>query len=247
MVSADRDRMPLSLLSIFLGFVLGIAATAIAWNLSHKQVRNPETARLTAVWSIKDVTAPGTRPAIIAQRIQGVTLPARSKVIVPTGELQSVPQEILDSCEVRTHADVHVNAAIGADRALVYSGAVAPKTSAVWTMEASIVRRLQGDFQRMWNEASPHVESVKVSELAGKDGRVVDVTGRAAELLEYRGRKMLRLTDGKTAVGVVTKQDDVAQYTGGVIRVIGRMHRENGYAYVEADSVQLVSAPAPAA
>lgn len=238
--------MPLSLLSIFLGFVLGVAATAIAWNLSHKQVRNPETARVTAVWSIKDITAPGTRPAVIAQRIQGVSLPARSKVIVPTGTLESVPQDVLAECEVRMHPDVHISAAIGSNRALVFSGPIAPKTSAVWTMENALVRRLQGDFQRLWTESSPYVESVKVSELAGKDGRVVDVTGRAAEVLEYRGRKMLRMTDGKTAVGVVTRQEDVAQYTGGVIRVIGRMHRENGYAYVEADSVQLVAA-APAA
>lgn len=239
--------MPLSLLSIFLGFVLGVAATAIAWNLSQRSVRNPETARLTALWSLKDITAPGMRPAVLAESLDGVSLPPGTKVIVPQSALASVGAGILSTCEVRMHPEVRVNAAVGKDRALIFSGHVTPKAFAVFTMDDHTVRLLQTDFQRMWNESAPYVEQVaSIAELAGKDGRVVDVTGKAIELMEFRGRKMLRLSDGKVQVGVVTKQQDVSQYQGGTIRVVGRMHRESGYAYVEADKLTLVSQAPPA-
>jgi len=234
--------MPLSLLSILLGFVLGTAATAIAWNLSQRGVRNPETARLTALWSLKDVTEPGMRPAVIAEHLEGVALPAGTKVVVPASSLASVPASILGSCEVRMHPEVRVNAVVGKDRALVFSGHVTPKAFAVFTRDMHTVQLLQNDFQRMWGEATPYVERVAtIADLAGKDGRVVDVTGKAIELMEFRGRKMLRLTDGKVQVGVVTTQQDVSQYQGGVVRVVGKMHRENGYAFLEADKLSLVA------
>ena len=217
--------MPISLLSLFIGFVGGVIATAVAWNLSQKSVRNPETAKLTALWSLKDISEPGTRPAVLAETVEGLTLPAGTKVIVPRDRLEAV----------------RVNAAVGKDRALIFSGHVSPKAFAVFTRDAHTVQLLQSDFQRMWANSEPYVERVgAIADLSGKDGRMVDVTGKAIELMEYRGRKMLRLTDGKYNVGVVTQQADVAAFQGGTVRVVGRMHRENGYAFLEADRLALV-------
>jgi hypothetical protein len=238
--------MPLSLPSLFLGFVLGVVATAIAWSLTQTTRRPQETAKVTAVWSLHDVTEPGQRPAIIAEHLDGVTLPTGSKVVVPTEGIHRVPANVLAACEVRMHPDVRMNAAIGKDRALLFSGHVSPKAHAVVTTEATAVRRLQNDFSRMWSEATPYVERAEIHELASKDGRHVDVTGRALEVLEYRGRKMLRLADSKASVGVVTTQEDVAKYSGGVIRVVGKFHRDGGHAYIEATKVTLVEAPARA-
>jgi hypothetical protein len=228
------------LLSIFIGVVVGGVATAIAWNLSTRNVRNPETTKLTALWTLKDLSVDGGRPAIMAERIDGLQLPMGSKVIVPSGSLGAVHPDIVMSCEVRMHPDVRVNAAIGKDRAIVFSGHVNPKSFALVTMEEAMVRRLQTDFQRMWGEAAAHVEQVAISDLAKKEGRVVDVTGRATEVMEYRGRKMLRITDGKTAIGVITQQADVSTFQGGTIRVVGRMHRDGGYPYIDATQVSLV-------
>lgn len=234
--------MPLSLLSIFLGFVLGTAATAIVWNLTQRTVRNPERTRLTALWNVQDVTEPGTRPALIAEGVQGVRLPAGSKVVVPTGTLSAVPADILATCEVRMHPEVRINAVVGKDRALVFSGHVTPKAFAVFTRDEAAVHLLQADFARMWSEATPYVEQIgAIADLAGKAGRYVDVTGKAVELMDYRGRKMLRLTDGTTNVGVVTDQQDVTRFQGSVVRVVGQFKRENGYAYLDAQKVVAVS------
>lgn len=233
--------MPISLLSLFIGFVVGVIATAFAWNLSQRSVRNPETAKLTALWSIKDVAEPGTRPAVLAETVDGIALPSGTKLIVPRDRLEAVPAQVLSSCEVRMHAEVRVNAVVGKDRALIFSGHVSPKAFAVFTRDEHTVRLLQADFQRMWAESEPYIERVDaIADLAGKDGRMVDVTGKAIELMEYRGRKMLRLTDGRYNVGVVTQQADVAAFQGGTVRVVGRMHRENGYAFLEADRLALV-------
>lgn len=240
------DGMPLSLSSIFLGFLLGVAATAIAWHFSTRFVRNPERTKVTAVWSLEDLTEPGTRPAIIAERVAGLKIPGNAKVIVPAGTLNAVPPEVLATCEVRMHPEVRVNAAIGKDRAILFSGRVSPTSTAVLTINEDIVRRLQNDFARMWGQSTPFVEETAIAELSNKIGRIVDVKGRALEVLEYRGRKMLRITDGKLSVGVVTKQRDVAEFQGGNVRVVGRMHRDGAYPFIEADQVQLVEgSPVP--
>src|SRR5205823_12046253 len=101
--SDRRDAMTLSLVSIFLGFVVGVVATAVAWSFSQRGVRNPETSRLTALWSLKDVLEAGIRPAVIAESVSGIQLPAGSKVVVPRGQIGAVPAEILSTCEVRMH------------------------------------------------------------------------------------------------------------------------------------------------
>lgn len=236
--------MPLSLFSLFLGFVLGVAATGIAWAMTQKSSRPAEKAKVTAVWDIRDVVEPGARAAIVAEHFAAdVHLPRDSKVVVPAGSIGSVPQAILTTCEVRMHPDVRMNAAVGKDRALLFSGHVSAKAHAVVTTEPTAVRRLQNDFERMWSESSPYVERAQVHELAGKAGRHVDVTGKAIDVLEYRGRKMLRLTDGQAQVGVVTSQGDVAQWAGTTIRVVGKMHRDGGHAYIEADRVSPVGEP----
>lgn len=232
--------MAVSLLSIFLGFVVGVAATAILWSLAQRNVRNPETTRLTALWSLQDVVEPGARPAILAERIEAVRLPAGSKVVVPS--TSSVPPEVLSSCDVRMHPEVRINACVGKDRALVFSGHVSPKAFAVFTMDPAAVHLLQADFQRMWGESTPYVEHIgAIAELAGKAGRFVEVQGKAVELMDYRGQKMLRLTDGVTNVGVVTSQQDVSKYQGATVRVVGQFKRENGYAFLQADKLVAVS------
>ena len=234
--------MPLSLFSLFLGFVLGVAATGIAWTMTQRTARPQEKAKVTALWNIRDLVEPGHRAAIVAEHLDGgVQLPPQSKVIVPESAIHGVPASILQSCEVRMHPDVRMNAAIGKDRVLMFSGHVSPKAHAVVTTETTAVRRVQNDFERMWNESTPYVERTEVSELATKDGRHVDVTGRAMDVLEYRGRKMLRLTDNKAQVGVITRQEDVAQYAGTTVRVVGVMHRDGGHAYIEADKVTPVA------
>ena len=238
--------MPLDLLSIFLGFVLGSAAVAIAWNLMQKPVRNPETTRLTGLWSLRDVATPGMKPVLLAESIEGVAVPPGTKVIVPRGRIDSVPPEVLAACEVRMHAEVRVNAALGKDRALLFSGRLTPKAYAVFTMDENTVRQLQGDFERMWKESSPYVETTALKDLGSMAGRVVDVTGQAVDVMEFRGRKMLRLTDGKVAVGVVAAKEDVSAYPGSTLRIVGRMHKEGGYAYVEADKVEVLTRPAAA-
>jgi hypothetical protein len=238
--------MPLDLLSIFLGFILGSAAVAIAWNLMQKPVRNPETTRLTAVWSLRDVATAGTRPVMLAEGVEGLSVPPGTKLVVPRGRIDSVPPEVLATCEVRMHADVRVNAAVGKDRALLFSGKVSPKAYAVFTMDEATVRQLQNDFERMWKESSPYVQTTALKDLGSMAGRVVDVTGQAVDVMEFRGRKMLRLTDGKVAVGVVAAKEDVSAYPGSMLRIVGRMHKEAGYAYVEADKVEVLSGHAAA-
>ena len=235
---ARSDGMPLDLFSLFLGFVLGVAAAGIAWAMTQRNARPAEKAKVTALWSVRDIVEPGARAAFVAEHVAAdVQLPAGTKVVVPADAIHAIPPAILQTCEVRMHPDVRMNAAVGKDRALMFSGSVTAKAHAVVTTEPTAVRRLQNEFERMWSESSPYVEKVAVHDLVGKAGRHVDVTGKAIDVLEYRGRKMLRLTDGQAQVGVITTNGDVSQWAGSMIRVVGKMHRDGGHAYIEATSV----------
>jgi len=229
--------MPLDLVSLGMGFTAGVAATAVAWNLTQRTVRNPEATKLTAVWALSEV-ARGGPPAIMAERIEGLEVPANAKVLVPLGAASAVPVEVLQSCEVRMHPDVRMNYALGRDRALVFSSFMHPRAHAVYTREESAVKKLQAEFTKLWTEAEPYVERVSVEAVASRDGRHVEFTGTAAEMIEYRGRKMLRVSENGHSVGVVTTEGIPAELAGKPVRVAGRVAREGGYVYVEARRIE---------
>lgn len=241
--------MPIDLASLGIGFVSGVAATAVAWSMTTRHVTNPEQTKLTAVWALDEVGR-GHPPALMVERLVGLKVPAGSKILVPAGQPNAVPPDVLLACEVRMHPDVGMNYALGKDRALVFSSYMHPRAHAVYTYESAAVRKLQADFTRLWTEGEPYVEKVPLAAVAGMDGRHVEITGVAQELVEFRGRHMLRVSDGEHAVGVTTTQGNLADLQGKPVKVTGRVGRDGGYVYVEARSVERAAraaavAPAP--
>lgn len=230
--------MPLDLLSVGVGFTAGVAATAIAWNLTQSRtVRNPEHTKVaSAQWALSQVSR-GSPPAIMTERLDAVDVPAGSKVLVPSGRADAVPPRVLATCEVRMHEGVTMNYALGRERALVFSSHIHPRAHAVYTNEESAVKRLQSEFGAMWQEADPYIQKVALSAVPDMDGRFVEVTGVASEVVEFRGRRMMRLTDGGTTVGVVTPDGGVVELQGKPVLVTGRVSREGGMVHIDARRV----------
>lgn len=230
--------MPLDLLSLGIGFTAGVAATGFAWNLAQaRTVKNPEHTRVAgASWALSEVSR-SSPPAVMAERIEGIDVPAGAKVLVPRDRADAVPPRVLALCDVRMHPGVSMNYALGRERALVFSSHMHPRAHAVYTNEESAVKRLQREFTDMWNEAEPYIQKVPLSAVADMDGRYVEVTGVASEVVEFRGRRMMRLSDGGTTVGVVTPDGGVAELQGKPVLVSGRVSRDGGMVHIDARRV----------
>ncbi|MHB8605001.1 MAG: hypothetical protein ACYDCK_07055 [Thermoplasmatota archaeon] len=231
--------MPVSPIEIGIGFVVGVIATAIAWQLSTKSVRNPERTRVSAVWGVQEVIAMGDTARIAAERIgTGVRIPEGSHILLKAGATDAVPADVIHTCEVREHPDVAANYVLGRDRALVFSGHIEQRSLALWTDEPAAVGHLANDFDRAWAAATPYYETVAAQELlSGGPHKLVAVSGVASEQMEFRGRKMMRLNDNGAILGV-SAGDSVPDLAGVGITVFGKVHRENGGVFVEAQRIE---------
>ncbi len=230
--------MPLDLVSFGIGLTSGVLAASIAWSLTQRRVKNPEATKLTATWALAEVARRGP-PAVMTERLEGLDLPRHSKVLVADASV--LPVGVARACDVRVHPDARMNYVLGRDAGLVFSGHMHPRAHVVFTREESAVRNLQAEFTRLWAAAEPWVERVPLEAVPSCEGRHVEITGTAGELMEFRGRRMLRVTEGHTNVGVVTDEPHVAEMMGKVVRVVGRVASESGQIFLEARRLERVS------
>lgn len=239
--------MPLDLVSFGIGIGSGIVGAGLAFTLSQRATaRNPESTKVASHWALSEVSR-GVPPALMVERLEGLPVPRGAKVLVP--DANAVPYDVLRSCDVRVNPDVNQNYAVGRDVALVFSSHVHPKAHAVYTREDAAVRKLQAEFQRVWMQAEPYVEPVSIEAVPSREGRNIEVVGTAAEWVEFRGRRMLRLTANGKSVGVVTEDSSASSLQGNVVRVAGRVVREADRVFVEALRIERASpralAPTP--
>jgi hypothetical protein len=222
-----------------IGFVVGVLATALAFEFGFREVRNPEQSKITSAWNLGEVSGVEP-PRILAEDVEGVRVPDGARVLVRAGEAE-LASGVLRHGEVRMHPDVRVNAALGDQKALVFSGSVHPEAMAVSTANDPMLSRLNSEFERLWDEAEPYVERVAIKDLAGRENVEVEVEGTVSQVMDYRGRTMLRVTEGGETVGVLAKGDDLEALEGSTVQVRGEFRREEGYHVIDADRIRTVS------
>lgn len=225
------------------GFLLGLLAAGLAFEFGIRQVRNPESSKITSAWSLGEVGRLDP-PRIVAENIRDLRVPKDARIIVKAGA-GAVSGSVLRDAEVRMHPDVRSNFALGDEKALVFSSTLHPKAMAVSTKNAPMVNRLGSEFDRLWEEAEPYVERVHIKDLAGRENVEVEVEGTVATVMDYRTGKMLRVTQGGETVGVLAKGKDLEELKGETIRVRGEYRREEGYHVVDADRIRRVKRSKP--
>jgi hypothetical protein len=231
--------MPFSPLWAGVGLVVGVLATALAFEFGFRNVRNPEKSKLTSAWNLGEVSGVDP-PRIMAEDVEGVRVPDGAKVLVRSGEA-SLAGGVLRHGDVRMHPDVRVNFAYGDQKALVFSGNVHSEAMAVSTANDTILSRLKSEFDRLWDESEPYVERVAIKDLAGRENVEVEVEGTVSQVMDYRGRTMIRVTDAGETVGVLAKGDDLESLEGTTVQVRGEFRREEGYHVIDADRIRTVS------
>ena len=139
--------MSMDVISLVIGFAIGVIVVGIAIELGMKRTTPSEPAsKHTKKWSISEIP----NPRIIAEYLGDIELPKNSKILVN----QYKNKEMLTGLKVKKNSDIKGNFIIGDERALILSGPVKKDEVGVWTVEKEIVEKLNNEFEQMWDEGT---------------------------------------------------------------------------------------------
>lgn len=222
----------MEVLSTLVGFVVGVVAAGIAVELGLKKwFSAPDSSKLTTIWSLTELQS----PEIVATSLHaGVEVPANAR-IVSAGDVPPSRKGL----NVRRNTEARGSFAIDAHRAraVLFLGAIEKGTLALWTVDERIIERLRAEFSRLWTRSTDYVERATVADIASKANVTVETRGIVQDVIPYKGRYMLRLTDHGDAVGVLVDQDLQVRGQKVTVKGIVRTSR-SGYPLVEALEVK---------
>ncbi|MBW3584218.1 MAG: hypothetical protein KY455_14100 [Euryarchaeota archaeon] len=221
-------------ISVLVGFLIGVVASAIAVELGLKKLFMPTTAtKLTASWRLDEVEA----PLVVCTDAGGVPFP-RGAEIVTSG--QAAPEGFRDRAW-RRNANARGNFMVHPtrDRAYLFLGPVQEGNLALVTVDSDLVARLRAEHRRLWETGAPYVEEVSLAEAVRRPGVHVQTRGHVQEVVPYRDRHLVRLVDGNQALGVLV--DAPLDIVGAEAVVTGRVQRgTSGYSLLDAEEVRVV-------
>lgn len=229
--------MPVDLLWLSVGFLVGVAATAFALEVAFRRVRNDERATLEKSWSLSELTGDEGPPKIVTKSLEGVRVPKGSKVLVAPGA--RLPESIAERCELRLHDDADGNFAVGNGKALFCTGPVSTGTLALETVHPALVGQLERSFESLWMKAEPYKLEVDPNEIEHNEGSLVEVEGRVDEVLSAGETSLLRMTsDGSNGRGNVMVPSNLPVEEGSAYRFTGNVVEEGGRRVLKAEHVE---------
>jgi hypothetical protein len=189
------------IISLIVGFVVGIVAVSIAIELGWKKEEPMETCKIAKKWSLTEIR----NPLIVAEKLK-MDMPKNSKVVVKV--------ETAFSKGAKQNSEVKGNFAIGDDRALIFSGEIREGQLAFRTVDERILRNLRNMFNNFW-EWEAEEES---TEVAGKG--IITVRGIAKAVVPYRENYLIRLSYEGGIIGILI--DEKLDVEGKRIEVEGK-------------------------
>ncbi len=136
----------MDILSLFIGFGIGVVVVAIAIEFGTKRTtKQTPSSRKTTDWSLQEIK----NPKIMAEYLGDIEIPQRSQVLVnkyKTGR-------DFNGSYAKKSRGIRGNYILGEDRALILSGPVKQDEIGFWTVEKEIVDQLHYEFNHQWNRA----------------------------------------------------------------------------------------------
>lgn len=221
-------------ISILVGFLVGVVTAAIAVELGLKKLFMPPSAtKVTGSWRLSEIRSPLVACTDAAKPIfdQGAR-------IVTAGSAN--PQAFHGrtfrrNTGARANFMVHPNE----DRALLFMGPIAPGTLALSTVDGALCDRLRAEHKRLWEQGEAYVEELPLEQVVQRHNVGVRTRGTVQEVVTYRQRHLMRLTDGRHVIGVLV--DAPLDLEGKEVVVTGRIQRgTSGYPLLDADEVRVV-------
>lgn len=228
--------MPVDLMWTTIGFVVGVAATALALQVAFRSVRNEERASLQKDWNFRELSTDHP-PSIVATNLEGSKVPDGSKVLVSPGAKLS--REVATKCELRIHPDAKGNFAVGSGRGVLCTGPMAPGTLALTTVHPALVSKLERAFQSLWVQGTPYKHKCQPSQIASHAGGVVEVEGQVADVLSAGDKAMVTLKDAQGGgSGTVLVPSNLPLEKGHHYLFTGRITTEGGRRVLKAEDVE---------
>jgi len=162
----------MELISLIVGFVVGIVAVSLAIELGWRKEEAPEKCKLARRWNIGEIK----NPLVVAEKIK-MEMPEDAKIVVAV--------QTQYSKKAKVNPEVKGNFIIGDDRALIFSGEIKEDQLAFWTIDESIMRALRNQFYKLWEEKEEKkAVTTKIPEKGGVTGILIN------ERLDLEGRKI---------------------------------------------------------
>ncbi len=194
----------MDVISLIVGFVVGIIAVSIAIELSWKKEDTVETCKIAKRWSISEIS----NPLIVAEKLK-MDAPRNAKVVVKV--------ETAFSRGAKVNPDAYGNFILGSDRALIFSGEIREGQLAFRTVDERILRNLRELFRKFWEEEEGEETTAEKSRRKG----TVTVRGIAKAVVPYREHYLIRLSYEGGVIGILI--DEKMELEGRKIEVEGEM------------------------
>lgn len=176
----------LDVLSLIIGFVVGIIAVSIAIELGWKKQEPTKTYKMATRWSLNELH----RPKIVAEKLK-MDVPAHADVVVQA--------RTSFSKDAHENPDVTGNFAVGDGKALVFAGEIHPGQLAFRTVDDGIVRRLRERFREYSTEPGEAKDTAPA-------GSGVTMRGMAKAVVPYRDQYLIRLSTTEGIRGVLVNE-----------------------------------------
>jgi hypothetical protein len=136
----------MDILSLFIGFGIGVVVVAIAIEFGTKRTTiQAPSSRRTTDWSLNEIK----NPKIMAEYLGDIEIPKQSRVLVHKYK----NGRDFNGSYARKSNDIKGNYILGDDRALILSGPVKHDEIGFWTVEKEIVDQLHQEFEQQWHNA----------------------------------------------------------------------------------------------
>ncbi len=176
----------LDVLSLIIGFVVGIIAVSIAIELGWRKQEPTKTYKMATRWSLNELH----RPKIVAEKLK-MDVPHHADVVVQT--------RTSFSKDAHENPDVTGNFAVGDGKALVFAGEIHPAQLAFRTVDDAIVRRLHERWQQYNTEPGEPRGTAPA-------GGGITMRGMAKAVVPYRDQYLIRLSTSEGIRGVLVNE-----------------------------------------
>jgi hypothetical protein len=176
------------LISLIIGFVVGIVAVSIAIELGWKKEAPIQTCKIARQWRLSEIP----HPLVVAEKLK-MQPPQNAQVVVQAHTAYSK--------DAKQHPDVTGNFIIGSDRALIFAGEIRENQMAFRTIDDAILRHLRSRFHHYWEDSEPGTKETGVR----GTGRVT-VRGLVKAVVPYREQFLLRLSTSDGVLGVLVNE-----------------------------------------
>ncbi len=190
--------------------------------------------KLTTSWSLTELRD----VRLVARDVGDLRLPRGARVLASG----VVDASAFGDAQVQQVPSVRAEFALdgSGERALLFLGGARQGSLALLTVDPELVSRLENEWRTLRDRAEDYVERLRVADLPGRTGVVVETRGLVRDVLPFKDQFLIRLEDEGSTIGVRVPRDP-SDLRDEKIQVRGRLQKDSaGYPVIVADDIRRI-------